>query len=68
MLSLSLVDDSDMDWCGCGFRFSVVVDRVGLFLVLMCEISGSDGFSWISFSGFASKLDGFVRFGCFVKI
>ena len=57
-----------MDWCGCGFRFSVVVDRVGLFLVLMCEISGSDGFSWISFSRFASKLDGFVRFGCFVKI
>ena len=36
--------------------------------VEMREISGSDGFSRISFSGFASKLDGFVRFGCFVKI
>ena len=39
-----------------------------VFLVLMHEISGSDGFSWISFSRFASKLDGFVRFGCFVKV
>ena len=55
-----------MWWCG--FGFGVVVDQVGRFLVLMREISSFDGFSWISFSGFASKLDCFVRFGCFVKI
>ena len=41
---------------------------MGHFLVLMREISSSYGFSWILFSRFASKLDGFVRFGCFVKI
>ena len=57
-----------MDGCGYRFGFSGVVDRVGHFLVLMREISSSYGFSWILFSRFASKLDGFVRFGCFVKI
>ena len=27
--SLSLVDGGDMDRCGCGFGFSMVVDQVG---------------------------------------
>ena len=55
MLSPFLVDGSNMEWCGCGFGFDVVVDRVrwwcgGGVVVDLCGggvvVDGADWLVW----------------------